>query len=160
MNQYPRKPALIVLLVATVLGVVYVSAWGKIEKLWKKQPSGQSLEAMEAKIEELGKAGGVPAATWRAYADALMEAKQYSKAAAAYKEVLAIEPFQRDAKFQCGLALAMGGDSDGFYNFQKDLVYSEAKLAVDIFERPETQSFRKEKRFADLVNEAKNQAMD
>ena len=159
MNQYPRKPALIVLLVATVLGVVYVSAWGKIEKLWKKQPSGQSIEAMEAKIAELSKAGSVPVATWREYADALMGAKEYLKAAAAYKEVLALEP-QHDAKFQCGLALAMGGDSDGFFDFQKGLIYSEPKLAVDIFERPETQGFRKEKRFADLVNEAKNQAMD
>jgi tetratricopeptide (TPR) repeat protein len=160
MNQYPRKPALIVLLVATVLGVVYVSAWGKIEKLWKKQPDAQSLEAMEANIAELEKKGTVPAATWSAYANALMNAKEYSKAAAAFKEVLSVEPFQHDAKFQCGLALAMGGDADGFYDFQKNLIYSEPKLAVDIFDRPETQGFRKEKRFADLVNEAKNQAMD
>lgn len=160
MNQYPRKPALIVLLVATVLGVVYVSAWGKIETLWKKHPGGQSVEAMEAKIAELTKTGKVPPATWRAYADALVEAKQYAKAAAAFAEVLKAEPFQRDAKFQCGLALAMAGDSDGFYNFQKDLVYSEAKLAVELFDRPETQRFRSEKRFAELVNEAKNQAMD
>jgi tetratricopeptide (TPR) repeat protein len=160
MNQYPRKPALIVLLVATLIGVVYVSAWGTIEKLWKKQPGEQSLEAMEAKITELSKAGGVPAATWRTYADALVEAKQYSKAAAAYKELLELEPFQRDAKFQRGLALAMAGASDEFFNYQKDLVYSEAKLAVELFERPETKKYREEKRFADLVNEAKNQAMD
>lgn len=160
MNQYPRKPALIVLLVATVLGVVYVSAWGKIEQLWKKQPGGQSVEALETKIAEQRKAGGVTAATWHAYADALVEAKQYSKAAAAFKELLLIEPFQRDAKFQCGLSLALAGDSDAFYNFQKDLVYGEAKLAVELFDRPETQKYRSEKRFADLVNEAKNQAMD
>jgi hypothetical protein len=160
MNHYPRKPALIVLLVATTLGVVYVSAWGKIEKLWKKQPAGQSIEAMEIKIAELSKAGGVPAATWRAYGDALVEAKQYAKAAAAYKELLEIEPYQRDVKFQRGLALALAGASDDFYTFQKDLVYSEAKLAVELFERPETQHYRQEPRFAALVNEAKNQAMD
>jgi hypothetical protein len=160
MNQYPRKPALIVLLVALTLGVVYVSAWGQIEKLWKKQGSTQGIDALEAKIAQLKASGGVPAATWLEYANALVEAKQYAKAAAAYKELLLIEPFHHDAKFQCGLAYAMAGASDDFYNFQKDLVYSEPKLAVDLFERPETQRFRAEKRFADLVNEAKNQAMD
>jgi hypothetical protein len=50
--------------------------------------------------------------------------------------------------------------ADQFYSFQKDLVYSEAKLAVELFERPETQRFLSEERFANLAKEAKNQAMD
>jgi cytochrome c-type biogenesis protein CcmH/NrfG len=160
MNHYSRKPALLILLVAMTLGVVYVAAWGRIEQLWKKQSGDQSIEALEKKIEEQTRAGGAPAATWRAYGEALMDAKQFAKAAAAFKELLALEPYHRDIKFQCGLALAQAGAADDFYNFQKDLVYSQAKLAVELFERPETQKFLSEERFASLSKEAKNQAMD
>jgi tetratricopeptide (TPR) repeat protein len=160
MNRYPRKPAMIVLLATLALGVFYVTAWGRIERLWKKQPGDQSLVALEKRIESEGKAGGVKIETWRAYGAALLEAKQFAKAATAFREVLAMDPQQRDAKFQCGLALAQAGAADEFYSFQKDLVYSEAKLAVELFERPETQGYLAQERFANLAKEAKNQAMD
>jgi tetratricopeptide (TPR) repeat protein len=154
MNRHPRKPALLVLLIAAVLGTLYVTAWGKIEQLWKKKPQG--IEALEQQI----KAGNASAATWRAYGEALMNAKDFARAANAFRQVLAMEPAQRDAKFQCGLALAQSGAADEFYNFQKDLVYSEAKLAVELFERPETHQYLAQERFASLAKEAKNQAMD
>ncbi|HEY7115152.1 MAG TPA: hypothetical protein VH475_01120 [Tepidisphaeraceae bacterium] len=160
MNRYRRTPALLILLVAATLGVAYVAAWGKVEQYWLKRGGDHSIEALEKRIAEEGKKGSVSAATWRAYGDALANAKQFAKAAAAYKEVLAIEPYQRDVKFQCGMALIQSGSGDDFYNFQKDLVYSEAKLAVELFERPEAQKFLAEERFASLAKEAKNQAMD
>ena len=163
MNRYPRKPALLILLVAATLGVAYVAAWGKIERYLKKQPGDHSIEALEKKIAaEQGPdgTGKASAATWRAYAEALAEARQHARAAAAFKEVLALEPYHRDAKFQCGLALALAGQADEFYNFQKELVYGEAKLAVDLFERPEAQKYLSEERFSSLAKEAKNQAMD
>jgi len=160
MNRYPRKPAMIVLLVTLALGTFYVTAWGRIERLWKKQPGDQSLVALEKRIEEERKGPGVKVETWRAYGAALSDAKQYAKAATAFQEALALDPAQRDAKFQCGLALAQAGLAYQFYNFQKDLVYSEAKLAVELFERPETQHYMSEERFANLAKEAKNQAMD
>ena len=160
MNRYPRKPAMIVLLVTLALGAFYVTAWGKIERLWKKQPGDQSVVALEKRIEDERNGAGVKVETWRAYGEALSDAKEYAKAATAFQEVLAIDPTQRDAKFQCGLALAQAGLADQFYNFQKDLVYSEAKLAVELFERPETQRYLSQERFASLSKEAKNQAMD
>jgi cytochrome c-type biogenesis protein CcmH/NrfG len=161
MNRYPRKPALIVLLATLALGTFYVTAWGRIERIWKKQSAGdQSLVALETRIETERKGNGVKIETWRAYGTALAEAKQYAKAANAFREVLALDPQQRDAKFQCGLALAQAGAADEFYTFQKDLVYSEAKLAVELFERPETLHYLSEDRFANLAKEAKNQAMD
>src|SRR4051812_44909904 len=160
MNRYPRKPALIVLLVTLAMGALYVTAWGKIERLWKKQPGDQSVVALEKRIEEERKGAGVKVETWRAYGAALAVDKRFKDAATAFREVLAIDPGQRDAKFQCGLALAQAGAADDFYSFQKDLVYSEAKLAVELFERPETQGDLAQERFANLAKEAKNQAMD
>jgi tetratricopeptide (TPR) repeat protein len=160
MNRYPRRPAMIVLLATLALGVFYVTAWGRIERLWKKQPGDQSLVALEKRIEEERKGSGVKVETWRGYGAALSEAKRFKDAAKAFQEVLAIDPQQRDAKFQCGLALAQAGAADEFYSFQKDLVYSEAKLAVELFERPETQGYLAQERFANLAKEAKNQAMD
>jgi cytochrome c-type biogenesis protein CcmH/NrfG len=160
MKRYPRTPALLIVLVALSLGALYVTAWGRVEALWKKQPGEQSVEALEKRIADEQAKGSVSAATWFAYGNALADAKQWSKAATAYKEVLAIEPARKDAKFQCALALAQAGQADEFYSFQKELVYGEAKLAVELFERPEAQKYLAEDRFAALAREAKNQALD
>ena len=159
-TRYPRKPALIVVLLALGIGVFYVKAWGKIDRLWTKQPGEQSVEALEKRVAQESKSGKVSIATWTAYANALSDAKQYAKAAAAYREVLAIDPTQRGAKFQVGLALAQAGATDEFYNYQKDLVYGEPKLAVELFDRPEAQKYMSEARFVSLSKEAKSQAMD
>ena len=172
MTRHPRTPALIILAVAALLGGFYVTAWGRIEKLWKKT-GDQTVESLEKRIAAEGKTpAGVSAATWRAYAEALADAKRFAAAAAAYKEVIALQPGQRDPKFQRGLALAQAGKQPGanpdearaaadeFYSFQKELVYGEAKIAVDLFDRPEGQKYLAEERFVSLAKEAKNQAMD
>jgi tetratricopeptide (TPR) repeat protein len=156
MNTYPRKPAAIILAVTLVLGLAYATAWGRIQRLWKDQPTGQGVEALEKRIAS----GDRAAATWYAYGQALADAGQFEKAAAAFREVLAIEPTKRDALFQCGVALARAGNADGFYAFQKDLVITEAKLALELFDRPEARQFLAEDRFTTLVTEAKSQAMD
>jgi hypothetical protein len=96
----------------------------------------------------------------RAYGDALVAAKEFGRAAAAYREVLEVEPGNRAVKYQRGLALAQANAPELFYQFQKDLVYSEPKLAVEIFERAEAQKYLSEERFSSLAKEAKNQAMD
>ena len=160
MNRHPRTPALLIVLVALSLGVLYVVAWGRVEAMWKKQPGEQSVEALEKRVADEQAKGTASAATWFAYANALADAKQWPKAASAYKEVLAIEPGRKDAKFQCALALAQAGQADDFYNYQKELVYGEAKLAVEVFERPEAQKYLGQDRFSALAKEAKNQAMD
>jgi hypothetical protein len=156
MNRYNRLPALVILLVSTVLGVAYAFGWDHVERWFKKTPAALSIDALEKKIAD----GDKSAATWLAYANALSDAKQYSRAADAYKQVLAQEPFKREARFQYGIMLAQADRADDFYDFQKDLVYSEAKLSVELFERPETQKFLADERFKLLSAEAKNQAMD
>lgn len=168
MTRHPRTPALIILISATALGTLYVVASAQIQK-HRKQTGSQTLESLAKRITDEGKQpGGVSPDAWRAYADALMAAKQFDEAGKAYKEVIALRPGERTAKFQCGLALAQAGQqkdapstaADDFYNFQKELVYGEAKLAVDLFDTPEAQPYLKDDRFASLAKEAKNQAMD
>jgi cytochrome c-type biogenesis protein CcmH/NrfG len=160
MNHHPRKPAVIVLTVAAVLAGVFLVAWNKVEAYYKEKRGGNTIEAMEQRIAEEKKAGAVSPQTWLAFGQLLMDGREYDRAAAAFKEVLEIQPLNRDAKFQRGLALAQSGQSDAFYQFQKDLVYSEAKLAVELFERTEAQRYLGEDRFSALEKEAKNQAMD
>jgi tetratricopeptide (TPR) repeat protein len=160
MTRHPRLPALIVLVAATTLGALYLVAWGRIEKRWKNG-GNQTLAALQKQVESEGKsAKGVSAETWQAYADALVNARQFAPAADAYKEAIALQPSRRDTKFQCGLALAQAGAPDRLYDFLKELVYGDARVAEDLLNRPEAQKFLKEERFASLAKEAKNQAMD
>ena len=159
MTRHPRLPALIVFVVAAALGGLYLVAWGQVEKYWKRG-GNQTLDALRTQVEAEGRAGTVSPETWLAYADALVAAKQFAPASDAYKEVIALQPGKRDPKFQCGLALAQAGASGPFYDFLKELVYSDAKVAEDLFSRPEAQPYLKDERFASLAKEAKNQAMD
>jgi tetratricopeptide (TPR) repeat protein len=160
MTRHPRLPALIVLVSAATLGALYLVAWGQIEKHWKNG-GNQTLDALKKQVETEGKSPrGVSAETWLAYADALANAKQFAPAADAYKEVIALQPSKRDAKFQCGLALAQADAPNPFYDYLKELVYGDPKVAEDLFNRPETQTYLKEDRFVSLAKEAKNQAMD
>jgi len=158
MIRHPRLPALIVFVVAATLGALYLVAWGQVEKYWRG--GNQTLDALRKKVEAEGKAGAVSAETWLAYADALVNAKRFADASEAYKEVISLQPGKRDPKFQCGLALAQAGASGPFYDFLKELVYSDAKVAEDLFSRPEAQPYLKDERFTSLAKEAKNQAMD
>jgi hypothetical protein len=160
MTRHPRLPALIVLVAATTLGALYLVAWGRVEKYWKKG-GDRTVDALQKQVEAEGKTTkGVSAETWQAYAEALVGAKQFAAAADAFKEVIALRPGQKDAKFQCGLALAQAGAPNPFYDFLKELVYGDARVAEDLFSRPEAQKYLKEERFASLAKEAKNQAMD
>ena len=57
--------SLLIVLVALSLGALYVTAWGRVEALWKKQPGEQSLEALApfGRLVHYGQAGreGAPA---------------------------------------------------------------------------------------------------
>ena len=155
MRRYRRMPAVIILAVIGVLGAGYVLAWDKVERIWKKSPVEQSVEALEKKIA----AGDQSAATWLAYAEAL-KAKDPGRAATAYQQVIKLEPGHKEAKFQCALCLANAARANELHDFLKELVYAEPKLAMMILDRPEAQKYVSEERFALLKTEARNQAMD
>jgi cytochrome c-type biogenesis protein CcmH/NrfG len=161
MLRYRRTPALIVLVVMALLGVGYVLAWDRVERLWKKSPGEQSIQALEKRMADGDKSAG----TWSAYAEALAKAKEHARAANAYKELIKLEPGKKEAKFQCAVCLANAAQGenrylDELYNFLNELLLAEPKLTMEILDRPETQKFMGEDRFVALKTEAKNQAMD
>lgn len=156
MNRYQRKPSVIILAVAALLGVTYVVAWGRVEQYLKQRNGNHTLESLEQKIAN----GDKTAETWIAYGQALAERKRYGNAADAYRQVLTVEPTRREAKFQRAVNLALAHRGDELHGFLRDLVHSEPKLAVDLFERPELQPFQSEPRFASLYSDARNEAVD
>jgi hypothetical protein len=149
-------PAMIILAAIGLLGAGYVLAWDRVERIWKKTGGPQSVAALEKKIADGDKSAG----TWMAYGEALGKAKEYGRGAAAYKEVIKLEPMRKDAKFQCAVCLANAGRSDELHEFLKDLVVNEPKLAMQVLDRPDVQKYVGEERFAGLKEEARNQAMD
>ena len=149
-------PAMMILAAIALLGAGYVLAWDRVERIWKKTGGPQSVAELEKKIAN----GDKSPATWMAYGEALGKAKEYGRAAGAYKEVIKIEPLRKDAKFQCALCLANASRADELHDFLKDMVVNEPKLAMEVLDRPEVQKYVAEERFAGLKAEAKNQAMD
>ena len=89
-----------------------------------------------------------------------MEARRFDDAASAYKKVLEKESGNRNAKTGVAIALARAKNEEEFYKFMSDLTYSDAKMAMDIFDRGECQAWLSQTRFKTLQHEARAQAMD
>jgi coproporphyrinogen III oxidase len=73
---------------------------------------------------------------------------------------LETEPYHREARFYCALALAQSGNDDEFFAFMDDLTRNFAKMAADIFERREAAQYLSQPRFQQMRREAQNLAMD
>lgn len=155
MNSYRRLPALIVLVVAIALATLYA------RPLSNKQSSGQSgssatLEQLEQQIAT----GSAPTEIWSAYGERLFNANQFDRAAMAYEHVIEQEPYNRAARFQCGLAWANTNNPDRLLAFVRTQLYAEPKLAAEILDRPEARQYLSDPRFAMLQKDARAQAMD
>jgi tetratricopeptide (TPR) repeat protein len=154
-RHYRRLPALLVLVVATAAGAVYVKV------------SGKANGTGTAKLEELAKTIGDKddAKTWETYGELLSKASppRFDQAALAYGKVLEKEPDNRNAKVHRAMALAqVAGDAGAneFYNYMRSIVYSEPKLAMELLERQECKPHLSQARFVALAKEARAQAMD
>lgn len=104
--------------------------------------------------------GHVSTDLWLTYGQKLLDQGQFLRSAAAYQQVLLTQPFNRTARFQGALALAQGGNRDALHAFLRNLVYSEPKLAVELFDRKELSACAADPRFDALEKEARSQAMD
>src|SRR5687768_15411425 len=104
MERHPRKPALFVLLLTVLIGGAYLITW---KSLQAARADGNTVEALEKRIadEKAANKGAVAANTWQSYGDALMKAGDHKRASIAYQEVLQLDPRNRTARFQRGLAL-------------------------------------------------------
>jgi cytochrome c-type biogenesis protein CcmH/NrfG len=155
--RYRRLPAALTLLMVFVIGgaVLYSrvrasrAAAGVTKASW-------TLDQLEMAI-----ASDAPdAQTWYWYGRRLMEQNRYVHAAAAYKKALELDPANREARFQCALALAQGGSDDEMYAFLKDLVLADPKLALSLFDRPELHHVMGDPRFQSLSHDARFQSID
>ena len=161
MIQHRRTPAVAILL--AVLGLGWAAMfWSPARGAATSGPDrfrragDQTLAQLEIAIAS----ERATAEDWYAYAEHLRKRQQPQDAALAYRKALELQPYHRDARFHCAVALAAAGNAEEFYSFMRDLVWSNAKLAVDIFGRPESQAYLPEARFRALAQEAQNQALD
>lgn len=152
MMRHSRLPAVAVLVAVVALGVIYVRSWGR------GADGGEgSLGALE---KQIGRGGEIKPEVWTAYAQKLMEARRYGDAASAYRKVLEKSPADRTAKMGVAIGLAKAQNEEEFYKFMSDLTYSDAKMAMDVFDRGECQAWLSQTRFKTLQHEARAQAMD
>jgi len=149
--RHRRWPAILVLVVMIGVGAMYVRSWGR------GAGGGGSLADLEKQIAH---GGDIKPEVWSAYAQRLMEAKRYGDAASAYRKVLDKTPADRAARTGVAIALAKAQNEEEFYKFMSDLTYSDAKMAMDIFDRGECQAWLSQTRFKTLQHEARAQAMD
>ncbi|MFH1022342.1 MAG: tetratricopeptide repeat protein [Planctomycetota bacterium] len=154
-GSHPRLPAVLVL--AATAGV-----WAAVF-LWPaaggRGGAGGGTAAL-ASLERVIATGRADGATWFAYAEGLRAAGRLAHAAEACRKALELDPFHREARFLRGATLADRGDADALHAYLYDLVLSDAKLTLDLLERPACHPFLADPRFAALHEEARRQAMD
>jgi hypothetical protein len=150
-NRHNRIPALLILLLAVCVGAVYLRQANRAAA----RPA-EGLAALEAKI----RGGNAGKADWLNYAVALNGEQHYGQAAQAYRKVLELEPYNRQVKIEYVVAMANAGDKGGLGQYLKDLVYAEAKLALELFDRKELKPYLADAQFEGLQKEARAQAMD
>jgi tetratricopeptide (TPR) repeat protein len=152
MTRYSRIPAAIILLASVLAGGVYLYAQARAAGAG----GGGSLKELEVAI------GGndVTATTWFRYGEALQKVERYADAATAYQRALDMEPYNRDARLQRAIALALDKKADAFYACMRDLVIVDPKMAVDVFGRPEAQIYLSQPRFKVVAADAQAQSID
>lgn len=153
-THYRRLPALVILVAGVALGALYLKTWGR------QTAEPEARRKLEALISGQIPGHVATAKDWLAYGDILAREKEYGPAAEAYAKVLEKENYNRDARQGRAVCLAQAGNEEECFNFMKTLVFSEPKLAVDLFERRELQRYTSIDRFAALYKDAKAQAMD
>ncbi|HVX86735.1 MAG TPA: tetratricopeptide repeat protein [Phycisphaerae bacterium] len=117
----------------------------------------------DAHLRQLQQAAARPdalPATWMAYAQALEQAAQFPRAAAAYQRVLETDPYNKTARLACASCLARAGATDPFYTFMHSTLLVDPKLTLNILGRPEAARFLPEARFQTLRKDAIAGSMD
>ena len=154
-----RTGSAVILLVAAVACVAYAAGTasrGPDGPDRTAAGSGTDLSALEQAIAR----GDAAPDTWLAYGDALAARARHDYAAQAYRKVLETQPFRQEAQFRLGLSLANAGNRAALKSYLQDLALNDAKLAVDLFERPELRSYLDSEAFRSVFAEARSQAND
>ena len=152
MQRYSRKPAAAILLATLAGGAFFFYATGHDAQA----NNGPALEELEVMIAQPNAKSDI----WNQYAQRLQEHKRFAHAAMAFRRVLEADPYNRQVRLQCATNLALAGGGDDFALFMRECILADPQLAVDIFERPEAQTYLAEDRFQALAKEARIQSMD
>ncbi len=160
MIEYRRTPATAILLL--VLSTGWVASFSNPGPGAPRGAAGfrRGGDPTLAELEIAIASERATADDWFAYAERLRSGQQHQDAALAYAKALELQPYNQEARFRCALSLAASGSAEEFYRFMQDLACNHAKLAVDLFARPESQPYLAQERFRALAQEAQNQAMD
>jgi len=151
MSQHRRTPTtLVLLLTAAALVYLYVAGGSQVAA---DQPGLAELELAIAQPD-------AAPATWRLFAQRLHEAGRLDHAAVAYRRCLESDPYDREVRLHCASVLALTGDAESFLEFMRDMVLIDAKLAVEVFNRPESKPYLARADFQALQAEAVSQSMD
>lgn len=152
MLKCSRKPAIVIVLLTLVAAAMLIFD----QSLLAGTGDDQELVQLQRAIAD----SNANADTWFRYAKKLQSMNRHQHAATAYIKVLEVEPTNRLARFNAAICLAKAQQVDEFFDFMKQMVLSDPKLAADLFERPEPQVFMTQARFQALAKEAQVQAMD
>jgi tetratricopeptide (TPR) repeat protein len=151
MIQRSRLPAIAILLIVLVTGVLFLGA------------TRRATSADESQLRELQLAIAQPdakPATWMLYADKLQQLHQYPRAVLAYHRILETDPYNRQARLQCANCILALNKADDLYSFLHATILVDPKLALNIFGRSDVSPYLAETRFQNLKAEAIAQSMD
>ncbi len=151
-RSYRRVPSAVVLLLAAAACSAY--ALLSAPRPAGVAAAGPAAEADAAAAAAPGAAGVLGAAA------GLEREGRFAEAAACYEQLLAREPYHREARFRCALALARAGDPDRLHAFMTALVYEEPRLAAELFRHPALAEAAARPAFGELAAEARAQAND
>ena len=155
--KYTRWPAAVVFF-ASVLSVAAYA--------WASQGRGASSVGRDGGRQDSGAcersiaAGQADGRAWFAYAEQLRAEGKFRLAAEAYQRATEKEPYHRESRFWTAVCLATVGDVPRLQAFMEQLAASEAKLAVEIFQRGELAPYLQAPAMARLLQEARDQAKD
>ena len=152
MAPHARKPSFAALVLTLAAGAAALAATGQFRRA---SGPGKDLATLEKQI-----AGHPDAATWNAYGDALRDAQRPAAAADAYQRALDLDPANRVTKINLALALAQSQNADAFFAYISRLTMTDAKLAADLFTRPELAPLHADPRFHIAADSAHAQAVD
>lgn len=153
--QYRRLPAALVLGTGALLMLALLLV-----------PTGRTSSTRttssddQAGIDQRIAAGEADAATWLGFAHRLDTHGRHAHAAAAYQQVLSLDPYHREARIGRVGALARAGDDEALYRCLRELTVTDPPLALDLLSRAEVKPFLAQPRFHMLAQDARTQAID
>jgi tetratricopeptide (TPR) repeat protein len=156
---YSRRPAAAILAAFAIAGAAYAVTVHRRQAVPDNPAAAEGAAALAA-LERRIATGQATADEWVNYGTALAKAGRSAQAAEAFDAAIRLEPYHRVARVQRALALAASGQTDALLDHMKDLTLSDAKLAAEVFARPELRRLTANSAFANLAQEARDQAND